>query len=803
MHKIKLILTLIFSLSSTTLTAQDKIVNQTVDYKSFLEQHDMLWDRIPNRWEVAPYSGNGQVGFLFYQAPGEKKNVISIYPGRHDYYDHRLPHEGKQNLWIYRSRLPLGHFKLESKGNIKSVKMRLGLWNAELTGEIKTSKGSYKIRGLSHSQHDILYFETTPKDGESIQISWHPDQPMPPVRETLNTGRGPKGASWDAMRKAPLPMPPAPTLTEKNSMKFCLQTLYNNRGETTTGWEISGTTSTKQVITASIHHSYPEHDSMDKVEQNLAQARKLLANKTFFKTHQKWWHDYYPLSFITINDPEKEAFYWIQMYKFASANRGNGPIMDLMGPWYHKTFWPMVWGDLNVQLQYWTHLTANRMEVGSSLPNNIDKYAANLSKNVPKHWKDSAGISTCFPQDLIGANHTKVPDMLTWVLHNYWLHCEFQGDRKRMKDGLFPILRQTVNSYRNYIKQFPVKSEDGKIHIKRSWSPEYPGGNGQDINFTLALLRWSCQTLVDLDKEHNLNDPLLTEWQNILDNLAEFQIDKDGLRIGKHIPFDKPHRHYSHLLAFYPLAVIKPDTKQNKDLLRTSLDHWLDVTFNSNNKEKAMPVTGYTATGAASMYAMLGDSQKAYHYLNFLIKHKNVSSTTMYAEGNPVIESPLSFATCIHDMLLQSWGGKIRVFPATPAQWGDVAFDKLRTQGAFLVSAKRKSGVTEFVSLKSLIGSPCIIKTDITNPKIYINGNAATALQANKNADGFYEITIKKDDQVILSRTSLEDTDLTIKPIPVDETKRNLFGLSEKTLRLPGHEFYFKEKKSNTHNHQN
>jgi hypothetical protein len=59
-----------------------------------------------------------------------------------------------------------------------------------------------------------------------------------------------------------------------------------------------------------------------------------------------------------------------------------------------------------------------------------------------------------------------------------------------------------------------------------------------------------------------------------------------------------------------------------------------------------MPVTGYTATGASSMYAMLGDAEKSYEYLDFLIKHKNVSPTTMYAEGNPVIESPLSFATC-------------------------------------------------------------------------------------------------------------------------------------------------------------
>ena len=44
--------------------------------------------------------------------------------------------------------------------------------------------------------------------------------------------------------------------------------------------------------------------------------------------------------------------------------------------------------------------------------------------------------------------------------------------------------------------------KDGKIHIKYSWSPEYKPGRGQDINFTLALIRWSCQTLIDIDEKH-------------------------------------------------------------------------------------------------------------------------------------------------------------------------------------------------------------------------------------------------------------------------------------------------------------
>lgn len=166
------------------------------------------------------------------------------------------------------------------------------------------------------------------------------------------------------------------------------------------------------------------------------------------------------------------------MYKFASASRGNGPILDLMGPWYNHTFWPMVWGDLNVQLIYWTHLTANRLEAGESLVNTVDRYRDNLVKNAPDRWDDCATLGALFPQDM--DSERDFPDMLVWLLHDYWLHCEYAGDRDRMSDGLFPVLRQAVNAYRAYIDENPVEEEDGKIHIKNSWSPEYkpgqPGG---------------------------------------------------------------------------------------------------------------------------------------------------------------------------------------------------------------------------------------------------------------------------------------------------------------------------------------
>jgi hypothetical protein len=52
------------------------------------------------------------------------------------------------------------------------------------------------------------------------------------------------------------------------------------------------------------------------------------------KAHRDWWHAFYPASFVTVPDARIESFYWIQWYKLGSAMREDGPMVDLMGPWF-------------------------------------------------------------------------------------------------------------------------------------------------------------------------------------------------------------------------------------------------------------------------------------------------------------------------------------------------------------------------------------------------------------------------------------------------------------------------------------
>jgi alpha-L-fucosidase 2 len=65
------------------------------------------------------------------------------------------------------------------------------------------------------------------------------------------------------------------------------------------------------------------------------------------------------------------------------------------------------------------------------------------------------------------------------------------------------------------------------------------------------------------------------------------------------------------------------------------------------------------------------------------------------------LEGNFACAAGIQEMLLQSQGGVIRLFPAVPDSWKDASFSTLRAEGAFLVSASRREGMLDSVSIIS------------------------------------------------------------------------------------------------------
>jgi hypothetical protein len=128
-------------------------------------------------------------------------------------------------------------------------------------------------------------------------------------------------------------------------------------------------------------------------------------------------------------------------------------------------------------------------------------------------------------------------------------------------------------------------------------------------------------------------------------------------------------------------------------------------------------------------------------------------------------------------MLIQSWGGAIRVFPAMPSTWKDANFYSLRTEGAFLVSAVRKNGDTKFIHVKSLAGAPCIVKTDLKGMVKLIGPSSANM----KQKDGQIELTLKKGEEAVIY-TGEQPPSLEITNLPVMSDKINSWGVRKKGL---------------------
>jgi hypothetical protein len=495
--------------------------------------------------------------------------------------------------------------------------------------------------------------------------------------------------------------------------------------------------------------------------------------KQLESAHRKWWHAYYPQSFLSIPDTRLESFYWIQQYKLASATRKDKHVLDLMGPWYNKTPWPALWWNLNVQLSYSPVYASNRLDLGESLINTLDANVQNLIKNVPERYRhDAAGISRISGYDLKApldvenlSLHERFRESgnLTWTLHNYWRQCKYADDDKRMVNNLYPLLKRSINYYRHLL----FTGKDGKLHLPPTYSPEYIKVEKAyaDCNYDLSLLKWGCKTLLGINEEFNLNDPLATEWKKIMDNITDYPRDSEtGLNIGLNIPLLQSHRHFSHLLMIYPLRVMKPDNMENRKLIEKSLSHWTGLKG---------ALEGYTYTGAASISALLHNGNDALNYLNGLLD-KYIPPNTFYREAGPVIETPLSAVASVNELLLQSYDKEIHVFPAVPDEWKEVSYRDLRTEGAFLVTAKRTLGKTVYIKISSLAGGS--FKLSVGSPAVDYRASKTQEVKATKAQDGTWDIRRPKGKSLEFFAGGAKE-DKVVKPVAPQQNKLNYYGL--------------------------
>jgi alpha-L-fucosidase 2 len=463
----------------------------------------------------------------------------------------------------------------------------------------------------------------------------------------------------------------------------------------------------------SISSHFPQAAPVKRAEINVKKAIRRGFDASFNES-KKWWMLYWAKSSVAVPNPLIERQYYRELYKLGCTARSNGPMISLQAVWTADNGRLPPWKgdlhhDLNTQLSYWPVYTSNHLSSGLSYLRHLEsnelahldytrRYFGTSGLNVP-------GVSTLLGREMGGwIQYSCSPTVSAWLSQHFYLHWRYSQDRTFLKKHAWPWLRETAVHLNELTLQSPPFL--GKRVLPLSSSPEI-GDNGLNAwfpntwtNYDLALARFVFEKTAELATEMNLLAEA-EKWRQCLRELPDFALEPDGaLMFAPTLAYRESHRHFSHLMAIHPLGLLSPDQDSESTTIQQSLklldsigpSAWCGYSYAWLANLRARARDGEGAAEALRIFAEAFVSPNSFH-LNGDQSGKGYSSFTyrpFTLEGN------FAFAAGLQEMLLQSHGGVLRVFPAVPDTWKLLSFKDLRAEGAFLVSAEFGKSVEVF-----------------------------------------------------------------------------------------------------------
>jgi alpha-L-fucosidase 2 len=739
-------------------------VTLSVDFQSFLARADPIWSwnvsspsGMPTEWTQSLFVGNGNLGGMLW---ANSLTELRLNTHAQTLWDDRTPDMGLpkylNNFVFDQPRLPSGYWKItwNSGQSPMSITGRVSIYDAVASLNITTTNGSCILSfwasaayDISSGGADVLVIETLSTDSEGCILEFIPEIAQ---------------STWSGQDSRYIPNPPPINSTSVISPESVLTLVsqphlkgtFHTSGFLKTQLE---PTSATYIFTISPVVS-SQSLSDDWVKNQVITAQGLLPDlKT---SHETVWHNWWPAGgFVTFEFSVLEAFWFIQLYKFKSGSR-RGIVHDLEGPWFIEgTDWPDLHWDLNLQYPYYLPITAYRPDISQSLTDYVEflMRSGNLKSNVPSEWQfDSAaaptgasslsGNETCYWN--YGADCKTAPPSITgnllWTLEVVHMSSTYHGNETIDKEIVFPLLDQALQFYQHF--QI-VNETDGSIHLPVTFSPEWPGGPGPDANYDISLYRWGLALAIDLAQQYNLSSPHLEAWKNTLNNIISFSIDPvtDTFEVYAGVPYNQPHRHFSHLFMIFPLRLIDVSNSSQYQTARNSVNLWLATPEMDSQ---------FYRPAASAMNILLSQRAAAFDNITFLLNTR-IEGSTWYREGSQgsCTETPYAAAWAVTDWFVQSWNltlaaGPIPVhiihlypgidsvirldqtpYEAAPAKVASASFYRLAVEGGVLVSAARQVLMqnlshyitrTSFVAVERLdnvtVKSPLVLRTDLERP---------------------------------------------------------------------------------------
>ena len=432
--------------------------------------------------------------------------------------------------------------------------------------------------------------------------------------------------------------------------------------------------------------------------------------------HLAWWEDFWSKSSIRLPDTVLERQWYLEMYKFGSAARKGTPPISLQAVWTADNGLLPPWKgdyhhDLNTQLSYWPAYGSNHLDLAEGFVDWLWSIR-DEGKKFTRWFYGTSGLNIPGVTTLHGApmggwiQYSFGPTTSCWLGHHFYLQWKYSMDTVFLRQRAYPWIRETAI----HLLELSEINDQGLRTLPLSSSPEIFDNTREawfdrTTNYDLAMVRWTLAAASEMAEVLGLNEDAQM-WLNALLEWPEFAVDESGFLFVAGVPYEQSHRHFSHLVAFHPLAVVDwSNSEADRRLIRNSLQRldsigpsqWCGYSWAWLGNMRARAMDGEGAAEALRIFSQAFCLPNSFH-VNGDQSGAGYSAMTyrpFTLEGN------FACAAGIQEMLLQSHTGVIRIFPAIPVDWKEVSYRDLRTTGAFLVSASRTNGMIESVSIRA------------------------------------------------------------------------------------------------------
>ncbi len=403
-----------------------------------------------------------------------------------------------------------------------------------------------------------------------------------------------------------------------------------------------------------------------------------------------------------------------------------------------------------------------------------------------------------------GPNCTTSPPAVTgnllWCLHVLHLAAEVSGNSSIDTDVVWPLLGPALQFH----SHFAHADAGGVIHLEATFSPEWPGGPGPDANYDVSLFRWGLQLAAELAARYGLTSPNLPAWAATLANITFFPIDEKTQTLGIYagVPYNQPHRHFSHLFSIWPLHLLDVANATLHAVARNSINLWL-----ATPEADSM----FYRPAASAMNVILQQNAAAFDNVTFLL-HNRIEGSTFYREGSQgsCTETPYAAAWAVGDWLLQSFNTTalssppgqrvIHFFPgidpviplagapydAAPARAATASFWRLAAAGGVLASGRRAlvaRNASHYVTRAAWVGVEAppaggtfVLRTDLARPLAASPPGAAFSELGG--GEGLVQVELPPGGSIALFSAAAPPSDFSVAPAAGCPAEFNHWGRS-------------------------